>query len=307
MASTTGGIKAYIPRLWGFTARVILHFLENRGILMAGGVAYNTLLSIVPFFVVILIGLSHFYDPEQLFAIISAQLNFILPDQSGELAETVHMALEARSVLGGVGIVMLLFFSSLAFRMLEEAIAAIFKVPGKKAEIRRVWVSALIPFAYILVFALGIILLTIVNSILESLSGNCIAIGEWRCGLTEAPRIGLYVLGMIGLILLFTSIYKMMPVVQIRFKRALAGGITAAILWDVVRRIMVWYFSNISLINVIYGSLATVVIVLLAMEVAAIIILLGAQVIADLEAAAEAGVPWYEDLRASRDGRDRKK
>jgi len=39
----------------------------------------------------------------------------------------------------------------------------------------------------------------------------------------------------------------------------------------------------VSLVNVVYGSLATVVIVLLTLETAAIILLLGAQVIAELE------------------------
>lgn len=290
----TGGIKFLAPRFLGFTGRVILHFFRNRGLLMAGGVAYNTLLSIIPFFAVIILVLSHFFDPEQLIAIISAQLTFILPGQAEELAETVRMAMESRSVVSGVGIVVLLFFSSMAFRMLEEAIAGIFKVPDKSGN-RRLWVSALIPYAYILVFAAGIILLTAVNASLEAVSGRCITIFNWRFEMTDAPRIGLYILGFIGLSLLFTSIYKAMPVVQISFKRALAGGITAAFLWDIVRRVMVWYFSNVSLINVIYGSLATVVIVLLAMEVAAIIILLGAQVIADLEKAAAVGVPWYQD------------
>ena len=44
-----------------------------------------------------------------------------------------------------------------------------------------------------------------------------------------------------------------------------------------------WYFANLSMMNVVYGSLATAIIVLLTLEVAALILLLGAQVIAELE------------------------
>jgi uncharacterized BrkB/YihY/UPF0761 family membrane protein len=61
------------------------------------------------------------------------------------------------------------------------------------------------------------------------------------------------------------------------------GGLVAAILWEIVRNFLVWWFSNVSLVNVVYGSLATVVIALLTLETAAIILLLGAQVIAELE------------------------
>jgi uncharacterized BrkB/YihY/UPF0761 family membrane protein len=51
--------------------------------------------------------------------------------------------------------------------------------------------------------------------------------------------------------------------------------------------VLVWYFANISLVSVIYGSFATAVVVLLSIEVASIIFLLGAQVIAEFERATE--------------------
>ena len=137
---------------------------------------------------------------------------------------------------------------------------------------------------------------------METLADRSLTFFGWTLSMSEAPRIGLYVLGLIGLSLLFTSIYKVLPIIHVKFKRALVGGITAALLWDVIRRILVFYFSSISLVNVIYGSLATVIIVLLGMEIAAIIILLGAQVIAELEMAADADVEWYEDPREELEG-----
>jgi uncharacterized BrkB/YihY/UPF0761 family membrane protein len=51
----------------------------------------------------------------------------------------------------------------------------------------------------------------------------------------------------------------------------------------VIRRILVWYYSKLSLVNVIYGSLATTVVALLSIEVAVIILLLGAQVISEFD------------------------
>ena len=76
----------------------------------------------------------------------------------------------------------------------------------------------------------------------------------------------------------------------------------AAVLWEGARRSLLWYFANLSLVNVVYGSFATVIIVLLGMELAAGIVLLGAQVIAELEASERAGVPWHVDPRATPEG-----
>jgi len=82
---------------------------------------------------------------------------------------------------------------------------------------------------------------------------------------------------------MLTSLYLVMPVGRIAFRQALIGGITATILWEITRRILVWYYSAISLVNLIYGSLATVVVFLLSIEAAALILLLGAQVIAEFD------------------------
>ncbi|MEN9975742.1 MAG: hypothetical protein RLZZ282_1748, partial [Verrucomicrobiota bacterium] len=47
--------------------------------------------------------------------------------------------------------------------------------------------------------------------------------------------------------------------------------------------------------NVLYGSMATLIIVLLTLEAIALILLLGAQVIAELQRNANDGIPWHQD------------
>ena len=46
---------------------------------------------------------------------------------------------------------------------------------------------------------------------------------------------------------------------------------------------VVWFYATLSFVNIIYGSLASAVVFLLTVEFAALILLLGAQVIAELE------------------------
>jgi membrane protein len=66
------------------------------------------------------------------------------------------------------------------------------------------------------------------------------------------------------------------------------------VLWRLTAVFMVCFFANISMVNVLYGSLATVIVVLLSLEIVFIILLLGAQVIAELEASFTAGLRWFE-------------
>jgi YihY family inner membrane protein len=105
----------------------------------------------------------------------------------------------------------------------------------------------------------------------------------WNLNLGGATGAALYILGIVGEVLMFTSIYLVMPTVRIKFRYALIGGITAAILWEITRRVLIWYYAVISIVNVIYGSIATTVVSLLSIEAVAVILLFGAQVIAELE------------------------
>jgi len=45
----------------------------------------------------------------------------------------------------------------------------------------------------------------------------------------------------------------------------------------------VWYFSTLSQVGLVYGSLTTAIVVLLSLEIAATLLLLGAQVISEYE------------------------
>jgi uncharacterized BrkB/YihY/UPF0761 family membrane protein len=81
-----------------------------------------------------------------------------------------------------------------------------------------------------------------------------------------------------------------MPVGRPSLAHALLGGVAAAVLWEVSRHGLVWYFSTLSQIGTVYGSLTTAIAALLSLEIAATLLLLGAQVIAEYERSG-AGVP----------------
>lgn len=72
---------------------------------------------------------------------------------------------------------------------------------------------------------------------------------------------------------MLTSVYMMMPVGRLRLSHALIGGITAALLWEVMRHLLVWYFGTLSQVGLVYGSLTTAIVVLLSLELAATLLL----------------------------------
>ncbi len=282
-----------IRRLWQFTGRVWGSFRRHKVLLLASAVAYNTLLSVIPLFAVLLVGLSHVFEEAQLLSIVEGLVSQMAPGQGSVLTGEIASFLDSRELLGWGGAVVSLFFSSMAFRMLEDSMAVIFG--RNRAEARRFWVSAIIPYVYILVVGFGVVCLTLLTTVLDRMEGRDVVVLGMHWAVSTTPSVLLGVFGFVGMVAMFTSVYVVMPTARVGFKRALIGGVTAAILWEIVRRVLVWYFENLSLVSVVYGSLASVVIVLLCLEIASIITLLGAQVIAELERSQDAGVAWYEE------------
>ncbi len=278
------GQNAYqaMGRLAGFLLRVARGFMRNQGLLLSGAVAYYTLLSIVPLSILSLIVLINFIEEQQLILTLSLYLELLIPGYAATLTEQVRAFLGHRTAVGFIGFAGMLFFSSTAFSTLENAISVIF-YHRVRIQHRKLLVSVIIPYLYIFVMGLGIVLASFIVGAVETLESRQLTILGWSLNLGGATGVALYILGIVGEILMFTSIYLVMPVVLVRFRHALIGGLTAALLWEITRRVLIWYYSVASMVNVIYGSISIVVVALVSIEVVAIILLLGAQVIAELE------------------------
>jgi len=281
-------------RVAKFLLRVLRHFYFNNGLLLASAVAYNTMLSIIPFCLVLVMVLAQIFSDEILYETISAELAIIVPGLEVVMAEVMAAFPENRELVSGIGLIVLIFFSAAAFRMLETAIGLIFHRPTRSKK-RKMWVSAVIPYLYLILIGVAVMAITAATAFLNALQRDGVALYGMEVPLDAVTAAVIHTFAMAGLILLFTSLYLVLPVGRIRFRRAVIGGIVATMMWEGTRLALVWFFGNLSLVSVVYGSLATMVIVLVSMEIAALIILFGAQVIAELEHSAALGLPWYEE------------
>ena len=272
-----------------FTLRVLRGFRANQGYLLAGAVAYNTLLSILPLLILMLIALANFVDESALLATLGRYLELIVPGQSAAIMGELALFFEHRHTIGWVLVVTLLFFSSLAFTVLENAMSVIFyhRVAVRR---RSVLVSALLPFVWILFLGLGALIVTFVSGALQAMGQESIEFLGRSRSLVGFSGFLLYLIGVAGEIIVLTSIYMVMPAGRPSWRHALIGGVTAGLLWEGTRHLLVWYFSTISQVRIVYGTLTTAIVVLLSLEIAAMVLLLGAQVIAEYERSGDGGV-----------------
>jgi YihY family inner membrane protein len=265
-----------------FTLQVLKAFRASQGLLLAGAVAYYALLSIVPFLMLVVVALSHFIDQAELLETLQRYLELLVPGQSGSIVREVAHFLENRELITWLLTGVMLFFSSLAFTVLENAMSVIF-IHRVAIRRRHFLVSAVLPYCYIVALGFGIMLVTLVAGALEVMGEESVELLGHHWSLGGVSGVLLYLLGLGGEILVLTSIYLVMPAGRLSVSHALIGGVTAALLWELARRVLVWYFSTLSQVNVVYGSMTTAIVVMFSLEIAATLLLFGAQVIAEYE------------------------
>jgi membrane protein len=265
-----------------FAIQTLRAFQANQGILLAGAVAYYALLSIVPLLILTVIALSHVVDEAELLHVLGRYLEWLVPGQSKSIVAELTNFLDHRDVVGWVLLASMVFFSSLAFTVLENAMSVIF---FHRVAIRRrhFLVSALLPYCYILFLGIGLLLVTLVSGSLQVIGEENIDFLGRHWSLGRLSRLLLYLLGLGGEIFVLASVYLVMPVGRLSVRHALIGAVSAAFLWEISRHLLVWYFATLSQVSVVYGSLTTAIAVLLSLDIAATLLLLGAQVISEYE------------------------
>jgi membrane protein len=251
-------------------------------------VAYYSLLSIVPLLMLVVVALSHIIDQAELLTTISHYLEWLVPGQSRAIVEEVGHFLEHRDLVGGFLVLTMLFFSSLAFTVLENAMCVIF-IHRVQVRRRHYLISAVLPYCYILCLGIGALVVTLVAGSLQVIGAESVRLFGLAWSLQGLSGALLYLLGVAGEVLLLSSIYMVMPVGRLSWQHALIGGVTATLLWEIARHVLVWYFSTLSQVNVVYGSMTTAIVVMFSLEIGATLLLFGAQVISEYERIAREG------------------
>ncbi len=276
-----------LAQLWAFVCRIVRGFMRNGGVVLSGAIAYNALLSVPPLFLLATSVFAGLVDRTSFVEVVTRELHQLLPaSKARPLIDAVLALLEVPYSGGVIGFVTLLFFSTLAFRTLEHALDVVFGHRREHHAPRPFWLSMVISLCYVFAIGLVSLLQTLALVSLPTLPSFVQWISRW---------VGvLGVVGMLGMALVLASIYEVMPLGRGNLRAVCIGGLFSALLWRVVQWGLVYYLENISAVTLVYGSLAAVIVVLFSFELGAVIVLLGAQVVAEIEQSWKAGRRWYE-------------
>jgi uncharacterized BrkB/YihY/UPF0761 family membrane protein len=148
---------------------------------------------------------------------------------------------------------------------------------------RHILVSAVLPYCFVLLLGIALLFLTLSSIFLQTMAQESVHLLNRDWSLVGISGLIFYVLGFAAEVLTVATLYLVLPVGKMPLSHAVIGGLVVSVVWEIVRHVLVWYFTTLSKASVVYGSFTTTVIALFCMEIIAALLLLGAQVISEYE------------------------
>lgn len=272
-----------LSSLFHLLTQTLRGFQRNQCLLLAGAIAYYGLLSVIPLLALSTLAVAHFVAPDVFLQAAGPFLEWLAPTQSAALLRDIADVLARRGTLSLLMLGTMLFFSALAFSAVDKAMAVIFAHRGGASQ-RHTLVALILPYAFVCLLGVALLTLTGISLWLQGAEHGLAVLSRLVDGF---GKLGLYLCGVFAEVVILSLIYLLMPVGRTRVSHALIGGVVATLCWEIARHGLLWYFTSISHAGVVYGSLTTAVVSMLGMEVAAIVLLFGAQAIAEYEKLAQ--------------------
>jgi membrane protein len=257
------GGASFAGRLARFFALAFRQTNEDSVLLTASALAFVTVLSIIPVLAASsLVGTRVFSQYQQRTLEVFVQ---VLPYSEKSVVEKIGEFLDQAETIHGFGVLAFFATTLLLFSTVEEALNRIWNVSR-----RRPFKLRLLSFVLLLFW--GPLLLGATFSSLFALRQS----PALRVLFEES--ILLNVLPFLGIIVGLTTLYWIVPYTTVQFRNALAGGLVAAILLEMLRQGFGSYVEFFRNVNAVYGSFAFVLLFMVSLELTWTIILFGSEV-----------------------------
>lgn len=258
----------------GFVAFVLRRWHEDRCPQIAGSLTFTTLLALVPLFAVVVAVFSAlpFFEGTMVQIKIFLLLNLV-PEIAGKII-TVHMVqvAEAAARLTSVSLAALFVMAITMLFTVDRSLNVIWRVDRH----RPLWLSAT---GYTALLLLGPVLM---GMSLWATSWLVTASLDQFVMPSQVESLVLRIVPISVSSLAFFLVYRIIPNRHVPARHALAGGVLAAVVFEVMKSAFAAYIRAVPTYRLVYGAFASIPIFLLWLYLSWMVVLLGAEFTASL-------------------------
>jgi len=262
--------------------RTYAEFFNDNCPRMAAAISYYAIFALPALLVIGLAVAGLVVDPQQIRLEVNEQVGSVLgPDGADLINVMIDKTISPRySTLGfilGGGI--LLFSATGIMLELQRSLNDVWRVQPdpERGALRPMLIDRLLSFGMVLSFALVLLGLLVVSTVLAWLAARFDARfpGDTSWATAYATEVGT---NFVIVSLLLAASYKWLPSVQLRWRDVWIGTTVATLLFVGGKFLLAWYLGNVARVSA-YGAAGSLVLILLWVYYSAMIFLLGAEFI----------------------------
>ena len=252
-------------------------FIDNRCPTLAASIAFYSAFSLAPTLVMVIAIAGWFFGDEAARGELFRQVHSVLGNDAAAgittIVQNAHHAGSAGGVAAVISASMLVIGASATFSTLHQALNIVWPPAGPRASTVLALVRVrLISFSLVL----GVAFLLIVSLVLDT---AITFVGQWLLGNSPYLVVGNLLQLAVGLVVLavaFAALLKFLPDAQVRWRDALVGGIVAAVLFSVGKKLFALYLAHAGLASA-FGAAGSLAVLLMWLYFSAAVLLLGAE------------------------------
>ena len=247
------------------------------GVDLAASLAYFTILSIFPILALLIMGVAVLGDPEAVRQWIAESLIHYFPASRELIQQALGDLLSSSLAFGIVALISILFGANGLFRATNRAVNRVFGIRSRDV-IRTTLTEMIFATLFGLLFLISIFLTAILHTAIDISAG--FAVTQWSISYLIAILLGLVttILPVTLTALIFAIVYRNLPNATVEWHDATFGALIAIVLFEIGKHIFFWFTSVVSQGGVVYGPIASFVVLLMWAYIAGLIFLYGTAV-----------------------------
>lgn len=243
------------------------------GARQAAALSYFAIFSIFPLVLLLAVGIGSLVGPAVAQEQIVRGLELFLPDATVSDIQTIIVgALDQSSSFGIVATLALIWAATGLFSNITLALDAIFEVPSS----RSVWRQRLLAIVMGLTLVVLVVASFVTSGVLRLISA--LSPGNPNIWIT----IGTFFLPLGLDVVIFALLFQYVPSRDVHWDAVWPAAIIGATGWEIAKRGFEWYLTNLANYSIIYGGIATGIVLLFWAWVIASIFLFSAELCARL-------------------------
>lgn len=249
-------------------------FIQDDCFTLSLSVSFVFLLSIIPFATLSILIVDLFQQlffaqtnwSGQVTEMLADEMNQVIPFVSRDWMKTHVINPQAHGSFKIINFMMLPIISGLIFKTLETSYRKIFQLPARHLLFGQVVYVTMSIFAVLLIFISNftwIIMSTSVTQLLTAINKTPYLDHLYRMAVSSANSLQINGASVVVLVGFFLATVKLFLNVKIKLRYQIFAGLIFCLLWILARNFFGFYIQNITEFNLLYGSLSSVILILM--------------------------------------------